>query len=77
MPELSLRYCDLSQARVLITNDDGIHAPGIAVLERIACSLAKEVIVVAPEVEQSAASHALTVPQAVTCQAFGSSSFRY
>lgn len=51
---------DLAQARVLISNDDGIHAPGIKVLEGIAKSLAREVWVVAPETEQSAASHSLT-----------------
>lgn len=52
---------DLSQARVLISNDDGVHAPGIKVLERAMKKLAREVWVVAPETEQSAASHSLTL----------------
>lgn len=52
---------DLAKARILVTNDDGIHAPGIKVLEAIAKSLSKDVWVVAPEVEQSAASHSLTL----------------
>ena len=52
---------DLGTARILITNDDGIHAPGLKVLERIAKSLCKDVWVVAPETEQSATSHALTL----------------
>jgi 5'-nucleotidase len=52
---------DLSQARILLTNDDGIHGPGLAVLERIARSLTDDVWVVAPETEQSAASHSLTL----------------
>ena len=52
---------DLAQARILISNDDGIHAPGLKVLERVARRLAKEVWVVAPETEQSAASHSLTM----------------
>ncbi len=52
---------DLDGARILVTNDDGIHAPGIKTLERIAESLSKDVWVVAPETEQSAASHALTL----------------
>lgn len=52
---------DLSKARILVTNDDGIHADGIQVLERIARSLSDDVWVVAPEAEQSAASHSLTI----------------
>jgi len=47
--------------RILITNDDGIHAPGLAVLERIAAELADEVIVVAPEMDQSGVAHSLSV----------------
>ena len=35
--------------RILITNDDGINAPGLKVLEQIARNLAEEVWVVAPE----------------------------
>lgn len=52
---------DLSSARILISNDDGVNAPGIKVLERIALSLSKDVWVVAPEHEQSAAAHSLTI----------------
>jgi 5'-nucleotidase len=52
---------DLAKARILVTNDDGIHAPGIKVLETIARMLSKDVWVVAPESEQSAASHSLTL----------------
>lgn len=52
---------DLSNARVLISNDDGVHAPGIKVLERAMRKIAREVWVVAPETEQSAASHSLTL----------------
>jgi 5'-nucleotidase len=47
--------------RLLITNDDGIHAPGFAVLERIAAALSDDVWLVAPEAEQSGASHSLTL----------------
>ncbi|HEX6959753.1 MAG TPA: 5'/3'-nucleotidase SurE [Ferrovibrio sp.] len=49
--------------RILVSNDDGIHAPGLKVLERIAKSLSKDVWVVAPEFEQSGASHSLTLTQ--------------
>lgn len=52
---------ELSRARVLISNDDGIRAEGLTVLERVMMELAAEVWVVAPEVEQSAASHSLTM----------------
>ncbi|MFD1623220.1 5'/3'-nucleotidase SurE [Azospirillum griseum] len=52
---------DLTNARILVTNDDGIHAQGLKVLEGIARSLTEDVWVVAPEMEQSAASHSLTI----------------
>ncbi len=51
----------LALSRILISNDDGIHAPGLKVLERVAKKLAKEVWTVTPETEQSAASHSLTL----------------
>ena len=47
--------------RILVSNDDGIHAPGLAVAERIARSLSDDIWVVAPETEQSGASHSLTL----------------
>jgi 5'-nucleotidase len=47
--------------RILVTNDDGINADGLTVLERIANKLSKDVWVVAPELEQSGAAHSLTV----------------
>ncbi|HEX4179399.1 MAG TPA: 5'/3'-nucleotidase SurE [Caulobacteraceae bacterium] len=47
--------------RILVTNDDGIHADGLAVLEKIAHALSDDVWVVAPETEQSGASRALTL----------------
>lgn len=47
--------------RILITNDDGVHAPGLKVLERIAAALADEVVVVAPETDQSGVAHSLSL----------------
>jgi 5'-nucleotidase len=47
--------------RILLTNDDGIHAPGLAVLQKIAAQISDDVWVVAPESEQSGASHSLTL----------------
>ena len=51
--------------RILVTNDDGIQSPGIAVLERIAQSLSDDVWVCAPASEQSGASHSLTLHRPV------------
>ena len=51
---------DLAAARILVSNDDGAEAPGIKLLERIAADLSRDVWVVAPEQEQSGASHSLT-----------------
>ena len=54
---------DLSSHRILVTNDDGINAPGIDVLEAVARRLTDDVWVVAPETEQSGAGHSLTLTQ--------------
>jgi 5'-nucleotidase len=51
----------LASARILVTNDDGINAPGLKILEKIARSLSRDVWVVAPEIEQSGAGHSLTL----------------
>jgi 5'-nucleotidase len=47
--------------RILVTNDDGINAPGLKILERVARTLSPDVWVVAPETNQSGASHSLTM----------------
>lgn len=47
--------------RILLTNDDGIHAPGFAALERIARQLSDDIWVSAPAEEQSGAGHSLTI----------------
>ena len=47
--------------RILLSNDDGIHAPGLKVLQKIAAQLSRDVWIVAPETEQSGASHSLTL----------------
>ena len=52
---------DLANARILISNDDGIDATGLRVLELVARSLCGDVWVVAPEQEQSGAGHSLTL----------------
>src|ERR1043166_1187136 len=64
--QLSTQHSELSTAtmprmpRILLTNDDGIYSEG---LRKLAAALkpAGDVIIVAPDREQSAASHALTL----------------
>ena len=47
--------------RILCTNDDGIHAPGLKVVEEIAGALSDDVWIVAPELDQSGVSHSLSL----------------
>lgn len=49
--------------RILLTNDDGINAAGLAALERIARTLSDDLWVCAPETEQSGKSRALTLTE--------------
>ncbi len=51
----------LRNVRILVTNDDGIGAQGIKVLERVARTLSDDVWVCAPEAERSGAGHSLTL----------------
>ena len=48
-----MKPADIAKARILVTNDDGIHAPGLEALIEIATQLSSDVWVVAPEVNQS------------------------
>lgn len=59
MPKTAGR--DPQKLRILVANDDGINAPGLKVAEKIARALSSDVWVVAPETEQSGASHSLTL----------------
>jgi len=47
--------------RILLTNDDGVDAPGLDVLQAIAGELSDDVWVVAPETDQSGSAHSLTL----------------
>jgi 5'-nucleotidase len=47
--------------RILCTNDDGIHAPGLKTIEEIARQISDDVWVVAPELDQSGVSHSLSL----------------
>ncbi|SLN77211.1 5'/3'-nucleotidase SurE [Oceanibacterium hippocampi] len=47
--------------RILLSNDDGIDAPGLQVLQKIARELSDDIWIVAPQNEQSGAGHSLTL----------------
>lgn len=61
--------------RILCTNDDGIHATGLGVLERIARQFSDDVWVIAPESEQSGASRALTLSAPIRVRKAGERRF--
>ncbi|MEM7171405.1 MAG: 5'/3'-nucleotidase SurE [Pseudomonadota bacterium] len=66
---------NLKNARILVTNDDGIYGPGLKVLERIAKMLCPDVWVVAPQSEQSATSHSLTLRRPLRTKKLGTRRF--
>jgi 5'-nucleotidase len=47
--------------RILCTNDDGINAPGIGIIEDVARQISDDVWVVAPESDQSGVAHSLSL----------------
>jgi 5'-nucleotidase len=61
--------------RILLTNDDGIHAPGLEVLEAIARQFSDDVWIVAPAEEQSGAGHSLTLGRPVRLRQFAERRF--
>jgi 5'-nucleotidase len=61
--------------RILITNDDGIEAPGLDVLQQIASELSDDVWVVAPETDQSGAAHSLTLHEPLRLRQLSERSF--
>ncbi|MET3792597.1 5'/3'-nucleotidase SurE [Aquamicrobium terrae] len=57
--------------RILLTNDDGIHAEGLESLERIARTLSDDVWVVAPENDQSGYAHSLSISEPLRLRKIG------
>lgn len=51
--------------RVLLTNDDGLDAPGIVLLESVAKQLAEEVWIVAPATDRSGVSNSISLREPV------------
>jgi 5'-nucleotidase len=61
--------------RILLTNDDGVNATGLEVLERIARTLSDDIWIVAPSEEQSGAGHSLTLTVPVRLRKLGERRF--
>ena len=59
---------------ILVTNDDGIRAEGLAALAEALTGLGR-IIVVAPELEQSASSHAITLDKPLRINEYGTNRF--
>lgn len=57
--------------RILLTNDDGINAPGLKVLEEIARQFSDDIWICAPSEEQSGAGHSLTLTRPVRLHQHG------
>src|SRR5215203_3874624 len=61
--------------RILLTNDDGVNASGLKVLEAIARRFSDDVWIVAPTEEQSGAGHSLTLTRPVRLRKLGERRF--
>ena len=61
--------------RILLTNDDGVNATGLKVLERIAREFSDDIWIVAPTEEQSGAGHSLTLTFPVRLRKLGERRF--
>ncbi len=66
---------ELARARILVTNDDGINAPGLDALIDIASQLSQDVWVVAPEFNQSGAGHSLSLTHPVRSRQISETKF--
>src|SRR3954470_10318148 len=61
--------------RILLTNDDGVNATGLKVLERIARRFSEDIWIVAPSEEQSGAGHSLTLTVPIRLRKLGERRF--
>ena len=61
--------------RILLTNDDGVNAAGLKILEKIAARLSDDIWIVAPHEEQSGAGHSLTLTVPVRLRKLGERRF--
>ena len=65
----------MKNPRILVTNDDGIDAPGIKLLEEIARSFSDDVWVIAPSSERSGASHSISLTNPIRARQCGAKRF--
>jgi 5'/3'-nucleotidase len=65
----------MSPMRILITNDDGVHAEGLDVCEKIARELSDDVWVIAPEYDQSGVAHSLSLNDPLRLRQIGERRF--
>ena len=61
--------------RILLTNDDGVNASGLKVLEAIARTFSDDIWIVAPAEEQSGTGHSLTLTRPVRLRKLGERRF--
>ena len=61
--------------RILLTNDDGVHAPGLEVLMKIARAISDDIWIVAPSEEQSGTGHSLTLTRPLRIRKHGHQHF--
>src|SRR6202047_1469633 len=61
--------------RILITNDDGIHAEGLDICTEIGRALSDDIWVVAPEFDQSGVSHSLSLNDPLRLREIGERRF--
>jgi len=57
--------------RILLSNDDGIHAPGLKILEKIAHAISDDVWTVAPETDQSGVAHSFSLSDPLRLREIG------
>ncbi|MCH8215213.1 MAG: 5'/3'-nucleotidase SurE [Planctomycetes bacterium] len=60
---------------ILLTNDDGVHAPGLVAIHSELSTLGN-VVVVAPQKPQSGMSHSITFTRPVTCKRLRNKTFK-
>jgi 5'-nucleotidase len=66
---------ELARSRILVTNDDGINAPGLDAMIDIASQLSQDVWIVAPEYNQSGAGHSLSLTHPVRARQLSETKF--
>ena len=61
--------------RILLTNDDGVDAPGLHALRQIAARLSDDITVVAPETNQSGKGHSLSLHEPLRMREIGDKAY--